>query len=47
MRSRALSISEAGSPSKPPSCEAVAGPKCDIQPVTSASSASSGEVGAV
>ncbi len=43
MRSKAFSISEAGSPSSDPNCSAVTGPRCVIQPVTIASTASSRE----
>ena len=47
IRSRAFSISVAGSPSVAPSLFAVVGPMCAIHPVTNMSNASSAEVGAV
>src|SRR5438094_797185 len=40
-RSNAFSTSEEGSPRRSPSCVAVAGPRCVIQPLTVARSASS------
>ena len=41
MRRRAFEISDAGIPKVSPSSVAVAGPRCDIHPVTSVSKASS------
>ena len=41
IRSKPFSMSEGTIPSKVPTCEAVAGPRCDIHPVINVSSASS------